>query len=101
MSQIQTQGTEHIPDDLIFICCKQQKISRFTVHCADQCFQFILCHEFCERGFIAAIRQYSQISKTLCTISLCVIDKGIDLLTRHFSLSLCIDTTDTAAISQC
>lgn len=46
LCQLKTQATQHVPDNRILVCGKQQQISRFTAHCFYQRFELILGHEF-------------------------------------------------------
>ena len=39
-----------------------------------------------------------KVCKSLCTEALCVLNESIDLLSRHSSLSVCVDTADRTAV---
>ena len=42
-----------------------------------------------------------HVCKTLCAKSLCIFNQCIDFLSRHSTLSLCVDTADRTSIFQC
>ena len=98
--KLQTKGTQYIINQLLFICSKEKKVSRFSVHSSNQRIHLSLCHEFCKRRFSCAIFRNGNICKAFGTVSFSKFNQLINLFTRHSALSFCIDTTDTSAILQ-
>ena len=99
--QFQTQCTQYIPDNFIFISSKQQKITSLSVHGFYQTAHLVFCHEFCERRFYSSVFMNGDISQTLCTIVFCKLNQFVNFLSRHTALSLGIDTTDSSTRFQC
>ena len=62
--------------------------------------KFILCHEFCKGGLVSAILSDGNVSQSLCPEAFCILHQGVDLLTRHGSLPVSVDTAHGTACFQ-
>ena len=97
LANLQTQRTQYIVYNGIFIRRKQQQIPRSAVHGFHQALQLLRCHKFCKGRFIASVLLHSQICQTLYAISFCKFHERIDFLSGHACLPFCVNATDTAA----
>src|SRR5699024_2136071 len=98
--QLQTKSAQHIPDQFGLICRKEQKVTVLSLHGLDKSGHLLFFHKLSERRFHCAVLADGNISQSLGAVALGKLYQLVDLLSWHSSLSLRIDTTNTAAIFQ-
>ena len=99
--KLNTECSKRIPYYFVLISCKEKQVSRLSIHSLYKCVHLLVCHKFCERRFYCSIFLKCNISKTLSTVIFYKCCQLINLLSRHASLSLGIDTANASAILKC
>ena len=96
--KLQTKCAKNIINQFLLVCCEQKQISCLTIHSSYQRVHLLICHEFGKGGFSCAVFCDCNVCKTLCAVAFCKFYKLVDLLTRHASLSLSVDTANASAV---
>ena len=96
-----TECTECGKNNLILVCADKHYVALFKANgCIDR-LKLLGCHELC-KGAVGCLVCPTNVGKTLCADSLCMLCKLVDLFScKSRSAVLCNYSTNTAAILNC
>ena len=97
LRQFQTQRAQNVPNQFIFVGCKQKQVACLSVHRLNQRFHLLFRHELGKGRFAGAILLDCDISQAFRSVSLCKFYQLVDLLARHASLAFRIDAANGTA----